>query len=275
MGGSVTDKRLIQNSGYILLSTYKNAHTPLDMICPKGHQTTMSMANFRAGKRCKYCAGNVRLVYEDVQCKFTEHGYTLLSKEYLNAHQKLLCKCPVGHVIQTTYHNFQQGKRCAQCSPTRKPTFEEVRTFFEHAGFLLLSQEYKNQQQKLECVCPRGHQITVRWRQFKHSKHCYKCNGGVYNPDMSDEERYKKRWLPNYRNWRMAVFDNDGYTCKKCGIVGGKLQAHHLNNYKDFPEQCLDVANGATLCKKCHYYFHSLYGIRGTTKEQFDEFLTI
>ncbi len=55
-----------------------------------------------------------------------------------------------------------------------------------------------------------------------------------------------------YKKWRKEVFERDDYTCQFCKIRGGKLEADHINKFKDFPELRFDVNNGRTLCKECH-----------------------
>lgn len=56
---------------------------------------------------------------------------------------------------------------------------------------------------------------------------------------------------------------------------GGKLNAHHLNGWADFPDERIDIDNGATLCKKCHREYHSYNGgtYNVSTKESFSIFL--
>lgn len=101
-------------------------------------------------------------------------------------------------------------------------------------------------------------------------------NSPVYKGNNVQHERTERN-LPEYRDWRKAVFARDNYTCQHCGKKNGfgesiYLECHHLNCFKDFECQRLDVDNGITLCKQCHMLFHSLYGKKHTTKEQFEEF---
>lgn len=58
-----------------------------------------------------------------------------------------------------------------------------------------------------------------------------------------------------YREWRKAVFARDGFVCQKCGTKKD-LQAHHIKAWKDNKHLRYDVANGITLCRKCHLEAH-------------------
>lgn len=57
-----------------------------------------------------------------------------------------------------------------------------------------------------------------------------------------------------YRLWRKAVLERDGYRCVRCGKGQESVQihAHHIKSYAEHPELRLDVANGQALCEACH-----------------------
>ena len=88
------------------------------------------------------------------------------------------------------------------------------------------------------------------------------------------DERYPwpaiRMWLDNeknhpqrirssieYRQWRNRVFERDGYKCRACGQIGGKLNAHHIKYFAKHPELRLDINNGITLCEECHRRIHN------------------
>jgi hypothetical protein len=61
--------------------------------------------------------------------------------------------------------------------------------------------------------------------------------------------------LPEYKEWRNAVFKRDRYKCHKCGSKKG-IQAHHIKGWAKHPESRFDVDNGVTLCIDCHANQH-------------------
>ena len=81
------------------------------------------------------------------------------------------------------------------------------------------------------------------------------------------------RQTTDYRNWRKSIFDKNNYTCQRCKVRGGKLNAHHIVNFSDNEKLRYSIENGITLCEPCHMKFHSLYGKRNNTHEQLTEFL--
>lgn len=65
------------------------------------------------------------------------------------------------------------------------------------------------------------------------------------------------RSSPKYTRWRVRVFERDGYTCQKCGRVGGELNAHHIKPFKSHKNLRYVVENGLTVCVECHRKIHS------------------
>jgi len=80
-------------------------------------------------------------------------------------------------------------------------------------------------------------------------------NGGV---NMRDKHSL---FNPEYREWRMKIFTRDNFKCKiENKDCVEKIQAHHILNWKDYPELRYDTNNGITLC----LYHHP----RGREKEK-------
>ena len=59
--------------------------------------------------------------------------------------------------------------------------------------------------------------------------------------------------------WSAAVRERDGGKCVRCGSTR-RVHAHHIVDWRSTPELRLDVANGESLCHKCHMGEHSKRG---------------
>ena len=95
-----------------------------------------------------------------------------------------------------------------------------------------------------------------------------------WNNELSNEERIEKRHTYKDEQWRKSVFEKDNYTCQYCGDnKGHNLNAHHKNGHHWCKEQRYETDNGVTLCEECHKYFHSIYGYKNNTEEQFNEWI--
>lgn len=55
-----------------------------------------------------------------------------------------------------------------------------------------------------------------------------------------------------YRDWRKMVYERDNWTCQCCSIRGGRLEAHHIKSWAEYPDLRFDSNNGQTLCFSCH-----------------------
>lgn len=60
------------------------------------------------------------------------------------------------------------------------------------------------------------------------------------------------RYSKEADDWRRAVFARDDYTCQRCGVRGGSLEAHHDLPFAYYPALRFEVLNGSTLCRPCH-----------------------
>lgn len=71
-----------------------------------------------------------------------------------------------------------------------------------------------------------------------------------------EERKDNDRNYPEYVEWRKAVFERDNYTCQRCKVRGGKLNAHHILSFKKYPKYRTYLKNGITLCVECHKHVH-------------------
>lgn len=113
-------KKYIESFGYKVLSNnIINGKQKIHIECTNGHKFYKSFYNFKNGQRCMICNRNL-LSYDEVKYKIELTGYKLLSKEYKNNRTPLKVMCPEGHIYKVKYDNFQQGKRCPECTSNSK-----------------------------------------------------------------------------------------------------------------------------------------------------------
>ena len=87
------------------------------------------------------------------------------------------------------------------------------------------------------------------------------------------EESNLLRTSKEYQEWMGFVFERDNYMCKKCGQVGGNLNAHHIQEFANNREIIFSVDNGVTFCERCHRKFHKKYGKKNLSQEQVNKFI--
>lgn len=104
----------------------------------------------------------------------------------------------------------------------------------------------------------------MKGRIFDHKPdcHCFRHGGGAWNKGLPSEQQANwqggltvlhegQRKAPEYRLWRLAVYERDNYTCIWCGSKE-KIEADHIKPFSLFPELRFAIDNGRTLCRKCH-----------------------
>lgn len=140
---------------------------------------------------------------------------------------------------------------------------------------------------EIECDrCQKKYQDTyANYQRVNHEGkvYCRACakkifnsgsNHPLYNPNITDEERARKRNYNDYIDFIKRVLQRDNYICQCCkNRILGNAQVHHLDGYNWCIEKRTDDTNGITLCRSCHSNFHAQYGKGNNTKEQFEEWM--
>jgi len=223
-----------------------------------------------------------RYTYQDVYNIFKRENWCLLSSNYKNNKQSLDVLCSKHHKIHISLNNFLRGWRCVICAGRKKHSINEIRIIFKNKYWKLLSLVYKNNKQRLNVLCNKGHKIQISLNNFLRGWRCKKCaiirNSGEknsqWNSNKTNEERVIERKLIENSEWIQKVLKRDNYTCQRCNDnKGHNLNAHHLEGYHWCIELRFELSNGVTLCEKCHSQFHKLFGFKWNTSEQFYQFL--
>lgn len=71
--------------------------------------------------------------------------------------------------------------------------------------------------------------------------------------DRTKIKKQHERNNPNDKQWKYAVYKRDSFKCKMLNEdCNGRLEAHHILPWRDYPELRTEVNNGITLCKYHH-----------------------
>lgn len=205
-----------------------------------------------------------RLTFYYVKKRFEEAGYVLLSNRYYNSKRKLRYICSNGHECEITYSDFSQGKGCKICGHKRKgksrmKDYDEIKKSFESEGYILLSKSYKNNEHKLNYMCPSGHINSISWHNWNAGYRCPTCyhirrsiaqtgplshfwRGGV------SCDPYCDAWADT--EYKESIRERDGHRCLNpcCSDNKDDLTIHHI----DYNKKNCKPTNLITLCRSCN-----------------------
>jgi hypothetical protein len=168
-------KKSFEKEGYQLLTTeYKNSCQRLEFLCPNNHKHSISWDNWKQGHKCGVCSSQ-HLNIKDVKESFEKEGYQLLTTGYKNSSQKLDFICSKGHKHFISWAHWQRGHRCNICVG-QILTYDDIKRSFEKEGYQLLTSEYKNCYQKLDFMCPKGHNYYIMWNSWQQGCRCGICS---------------------------------------------------------------------------------------------------
>lgn len=287
-------KQAFEKEGYTLLSTeYKSARTKLNYVCPEKHQHCTPWNTFQQGKRCPSCAGNIKILIENIKIAFEKENYVLLTENYINNSSKLDYICSNRHKNRITWQKFDQGHRCPTCAILKSsgeghPNWKggvvskNLPLYSTYAPQLEKYQSvYKIEQNDLELLgvhCTYCKEIFVptaresRGRIEAISRKCGKENNLYCSKICKNlcptykKQKYQEGQNPNknlrplQNQWAAMVKERDNYTCVNCGARNKVMYAHHIDPVVNNPVESADIDNGVTLCKKCHKNSHQTVG---------------
>lgn len=139
-----------------------------------------------------------KLTYEEVKEYIESFGYELLNEEYMNANTKLKIKCSNGHIFERTFSKFKQTQNCPYCTKTRKWTVEEIREYLNNIGYTLISNEYKNNQTKLDMMCSEGHKIKMTFGSIQQGKRCHICSRKTSSEKKKHTYDFVKEYIESF-----------------------------------------------------------------------------
>lgn len=107
------------------------------------------------------------------------------------------------------------------------------------------------------------HYCNVECRNLHYRETAKGENSHFWKGGKTKETKLRKT-CAEYKEWRMKVFERDGFTCQKCGSTKN-LEAHHKKEQSKYPDLIYDIDNGITLCHECHKETDN-YGYKAQSK---------
>lgn len=281
-----TVKERFKKSGVKLLTEeLQDADQIFEYLCGCGRIGTISQYALRENQCCQEChfenmSRDRRHSVDYIRKEFSERGCELLENEYTNNSIPLKFRCVCGTISTITYTSFKRGSLCAEVcrrekiSEKRRIPYEYYEKFFLSKGCVLLTEKIDSIKEPLLFTCHCGEEDIKGFYNFKERSGCRKCTRPKRYVYIPEEERIVTRQIDGYSQWRNSVLERDGFKCICCESQED-LTAHHMDGYKWCIERRVDVSNGKTLCAIHHRMFHSIFGIKDNTEEQFSSFMEI
>lgn len=162
-----------------------------------------------------------KLTVEELEKRFSEHGWELLEKEAKGVMASYLAKCPCGNITRKCPREIINKSGCVVCrnraiAKKQSIGIQECRRVFESNGFTLLETSYKNVNTPMLAICSCGEQTRMTLKSVRSGCKCVRCgyknrkvlygkDNPAYNPNLSDEERNTDRRMPAFKEWSLAV----------------------------------------------------------------------
>lgn len=113
--------------------------------------------------------GTSKYTIDDVREIFHRKGYTLLENEYKNNRTEMRFICPNHPEKESkiTLSSLLNGRKCRECSPSKKLTIDDATKDFDQMGFILLEKKYLGASAKMKCVC-KNHKNIIQYKKYSH-----------------------------------------------------------------------------------------------------------
>jgi len=142
------------------------------------------------------------------------------------------------------------SKQC-HCGKTFEKHPDKAYSEWEKQQFCSKSCKSKGNKHRL------GHRHSIETRNKMSASHPKGESSPNWIKDRSKLKRYgdasKDRRSYAYNNWRREVYKRDQFTCRiKNDSCSGRIEAHHILSYSEYPELRYKLNNGITLCRAHH-----------------------
>ncbi len=209
-----------KKEGYALLTKeYINSFQKLDYICKNKHKHNVKWNDWQQGVRCPYCSKFAPLDVVFVKSEFKKENYTLLTKEYKNASQRLEYICVNGHRHTIKWNDWQQGHRCLICAVINKS-----------------GENSPNWKGGISCEPYCDVWLDKEFKESIKERDNYECQ----NPDCWGTSEKLCIHHIDY-NKKNCSPENLITLCNSCNSRANKDREHHITRYQSVIRKCLQI----------------------------------
>ena len=207
----------LEREGYEMIGEFKSLIDSIEVVCPQGHNTTISFASFEKGCRCKHCKpsdrkpimegfkennkelgknGNKKYSLEEAKDLLAEVGFEMLDNEYNGIKSQVTFKCSHGHIHTMRFDKARKGK-CPKCAEENAfYNIDFIKEYLKKDGYTLISTEYKGIYETIEVMCDEGHLYETTFNNYKnYGFRCPICKSSI------GERRIQKYLVENNINY--------------------------------------------------------------------------
>ena len=204
---------------------------PISKLCENCGKVIERGRDHKAFERARFCCP---------ECYWASlKGKKLRYKKELHKKEYIFCACGCGQLI---------------------PKFDKRHRKRKYViGHTAIGRKIKFSKEWLEKVTKAN---IIKGKLHKGKNH-WNWKGG------KTSKNHRIRRSKEYKEWRLAVYARDHYTCQDCGThcTSKTIVAHHLKSFNDYPELRFKVDNGITLCRSCHKKWHKEIGLKTRFKK--------
>ena len=191
--------------------------------------------------------------YEYIQKYINQSGEELISTKYINTDSLLEIKCQkCNQIYKKSWHSFTSGSRCGLCSPSKKKTIDEIKTFIENKGDSLVSIEYKNCHDKLDIQCGNCNTIfNMSYSLYKISN-CPKCAIITRSNKLKLSQEYVSEYIKSYDDKLISQYiDMNSKLEIECGYCNNIFKmSFGVYKHDNCRCQCTSMSRGERIIKE-------------------------
>lgn len=144
--------------------------------CKAGHKWTTRAESLTAGRWCRRCFYNSKLLGLDYCLKLAKsRGGQCLSTTYSGSHDKILWQCAKSHQWRAVLGNVNRGRWCPHCFGFGK-TIEDMQALASARNGKCVSKAYRGVFHKLRWRCAKGHVWNTTPQSIRQGHWCRVCS---------------------------------------------------------------------------------------------------